>query len=51
MSEWVKIAHRIQLIKQADYIVFLDKGVVAGVGIYDDLLNQLAEFRAIASYG
>jgi ATP-binding cassette, subfamily B, bacterial PglK len=47
----IMIAHRLQTIKQADRIVFLDKGVVAGVGTYDDLIEQLAEFRAIAAYG
>ncbi len=47
----IMIAHRMEMIKQADCIVFLDKGVVAGMGTYDDLLKQVVEFRAIAACG
>ena len=47
----IMIAHRMEMIKQADRIVFLDKGVVAGMGTYDDLLKQVVEFRAIAACG
>lgn len=44
----IMIAHRMQTIQQSDCIVFLDKGAVAGVGTYDELLKQHEGFRAIA---
>jgi ATP-binding cassette, subfamily B, bacterial PglK len=47
----IMIAHRMEMIKRADCIVFLDKGVVAGMGTYADLLKQVVEFRAIAACG
>lgn len=45
----VMIAHRMQTIRHADQIVVLDRGRVVGVGTFDELLNNVAEFRAIAA--
>jgi ABC-type multidrug transport system fused ATPase/permease subunit len=46
----IMIAHRMRMLKRADNIVFLDKGVVAGVGTFEQLFAKSAEFRTIASH-
>lgn len=39
------IAHRLSTIKEADKIIFLDKGVVKAEGVYRELIQQDAHFQ------
>jgi ATP-binding cassette subfamily B protein AbcA/BmrA len=46
----VVIAHRLATVKHADRIVFLDKGVVTGVGTHDELYRTHVLYRQFADH-
>jgi len=45
----VIIAHRLTTVRGCDRILFLEHGSVAGIGTYDDLADEISEFRRLAS--
>lgn len=46
----VVIAHRLATVKHADRIVFLDKGVVTGIGTHDELYRTHDLYRQFADH-
>ncbi|MFC0211064.1 ABC transporter ATP-binding protein [Paenibacillus chartarius] len=46
----VVIAHRLATVKNADRIVFLDKGVVTGIGTHEELYRTHALYREFADH-
>ncbi|WP_082053176.1 ABC transporter ATP-binding protein [Gordoniibacillus kamchatkensis] len=46
----VVIAHRLATVKHADRIVFLDKGVVTGIGTHDELYRTHRLYRQFADH-
>ncbi len=49
MKTIIIIAHRLTTVKKCDIIYVLDKGKIAAEGTYDELMNENALFRAMAS--
>lgn len=47
----ILIAHRLSTVQKCDQVVLLEKGKVASVGSYDDLLRDHHHFRAMAKPG
>lgn len=45
----VMVAHRLTSIRHCDRIVFLDGGVIAGIGTYEALYESNSAFRAMAN--
>jgi ATP-binding cassette, subfamily B, bacterial PglK len=43
------IAHRLTTVRDCDVIFFLENGVVAAVGSYDDLIENCESFRLMAA--
>lgn len=43
------IAHRLPTVVDADQILFLEKGIVTGVGTHEELLQNHAMYREFAS--
>jgi ATP-binding cassette subfamily B protein AbcA/BmrA len=46
----VVIAHRLSTVIQADRIVFLDRGVVTGIGTHEELYRTHALYREFADH-
>jgi ATP-binding cassette, subfamily B, bacterial PglK len=44
----ILIAHRLTTVRHCDRVIFLEAGRVAGVGTYDELVRDNADFRAMA---
>lgn len=45
----IMIAHRLTTVRDCDVIFFLENGVVAAVGSYDDLIENCENFRLMAA--
>lgn len=45
----ITVAHRLHTIKNADQILFLDNGHLKGKGTHEDLLETVADYRAMVS--
>ena len=45
----ILIAHRLSTVQSCDRILLLDKGQIAGLGSYSELLNSNAAFRGLAA--
>lgn len=45
------IAHLLSTVKVCDCIVMIERGEVAGCGVWDDLVTSNATFRALAASG
>lgn len=41
------IAHRLSTIKNADNIIFIQNGICAGSGKYDDLIKKNSNFKEL----
>lgn len=47
----VLIAHRLSTVRKCDRVVFIEAGRIAGVGSYEELQRQNADFRDMAASG
>lgn len=47
----ITVAHRLSTVRDADLIVFLDKGRVAATGNFDELLHTSEDFRRLVALG
>ncbi len=48
-STVITVAHRLHTIRQADQILFLDQGELAGQGTHGDLIESTTEYRQMVS--
>jgi ATP-binding cassette, subfamily B, bacterial PglK len=46
----IMIAHRLSTVRNCDCIYLLEHGRIVGHGTYDELINENADFRAMAGY-
>jgi ATP-binding cassette, subfamily B, bacterial PglK len=46
----IMIAHRLSTVRNCDCIYLLEHGRIVGQGTYDELIDQNADFRAMAGY-
>jgi len=43
----ILVTHRPEILKQMDKIIFLEKGVIAGIGTFDELINSSNNFQTM----
>ncbi|MFD2923399.1 thiol reductant ABC exporter subunit CydD [Halobacillus naozhouensis] len=48
-STVITVAHRLHTIRQAEQILFLDQGELAGKGTHEDLIESIVEYRQMVS--